>query len=376
MAETFSPFARAIESAKADLVSRGMYQSGPSIVRAMQVAYDHGLSWSQKDRRFIPIERTRAGVAGHDRGIENPDPRKVFVVYGRDAEAKAALFDYLRALGLQPLEWEQLVALTGTGTPYIGDVLVRGFREAQAAVVLFTPEDEARLQEDLRAPNEPTFETVLTCQPRPNVLIEAGMALAFQPDRTIIVQVGNVRPATDLSGRHVLRLGTSGSLFALATRLQTAGCPVDLTSPEIASDQAFAGLAAQRRQPRPDEMAPGASGLPHGTRLELPEVETAPPELSARLMDRGKHNHLMEIRNRGGVPLTEVRWEDPEGASNWRFLTDVLPEYPIARLEPRNYVRVPVSISLGGPVIVRVPLIGFAPDGSEYRTTAQLSVYD
>jgi hypothetical protein len=93
-------------------------------------------------------------------------------------------------------------------------------------------------------------------------------------------------------------------------------------------------------------------------------------------MDRGKHNHLMEIRNRGGVPLTEVRWEDPEGASNWRFLTDVLPEYPIARLEPRNYVRVPVSISLGGPVIVRVPLIGFAPDGSEYRTTAQLSVYD
>jgi hypothetical protein len=376
MAEPFSPFAREIESVKADLVGRGMFESGPSIVRAMQVAYDHNLVWSERDRAFIPVAREGIGLAAHNRGIENPDPRKVFVVYGRDGEAKATLFNFLRALGLHPLEWEQVVALTGTGTPYIGDVLVRGFREAQAAVVLFTPDDEARLHEDLRAPDESPFETVLTCQPRPNVLIEAGMALAFQPDRTIIVQVGNVRPATDLSGRHVIRLGTAGSLLGLATRLSTAGCPVDLTSPEIINDQAFASLSAQRRQPRPDELIVGPAGLPRGTRLELPRVEAAPPELSARLIDRGKNNHLIEIRNRGGVPLTEVRWEDPEGAPNWSFMTDVLPEYPIARLEPRDYVRVPVAISLGGPVIVRVPLIGVAPDGSEYRTTAQLSVYD
>ena len=57
------------------------------------------------------------------------DNRKaVMVIYGHDTEANTAIFDYLRAIGLQPREWSQLVQLTGSGSPYIGEVLDRAFQ--------------------------------------------------------------------------------------------------------------------------------------------------------------------------------------------------------------------------------------------------------
>jgi hypothetical protein len=59
--------------------------------------------------------------------------------------AREAMFSFLRSLGLDPLEWAAIVAATGKGTPYVGEVLTKGFEIAQAAVVLMTPDDEARL---------------------------------------------------------------------------------------------------------------------------------------------------------------------------------------------------------------------------------------
>jgi hypothetical protein len=48
------------------------------------------------------------------------DPKKVMVVHGRDEVARRAMFDFLRALGLTPLEWGSLVAGTGKGAPLSG----------------------------------------------------------------------------------------------------------------------------------------------------------------------------------------------------------------------------------------------------------------
>lgn len=364
-AERFSPLDREIDDAVGDLEQRGMFSSGPSIKRAMQIAFDHGLRWSPTSAGFeasLPFTSTASPQV--------PDRRKVFVVHGRDSEAQVALFDFLRALGLEPMVWEDVVALTGTGSPWIFDVLVRGFQEAQAAVVLLTPDDEARLHVHLRGQNEPPHETQLTCQPRPNVLIEAGMALAFQPDRTIIVQIGQIRPATDLSGRHVVHLGSSGSLLALARRLQTAGCPANLTASDIMNDGRFAKLKARER-----EATTAAQGLPKGHRLDLPVMAAAPAELRARLVDRGRNDHLLELQNRGGVPLNNLQWTIPDDAQNWSILSDVLPEYPIARLDPRDHVRIPVAVSLGGPAIVRVTFHATLPDGSPFERVEQLSVY-
>lgn len=169
----------------------------------------------------IRLERMRRDVR---------DPRVVFVVHGRDGKVRDAMFSFLRAIDLLPLEWAEAVSETGKSLPYVGDVLEAAFSSAQAVVVLMTPDDEACLRKPFRGSNDPPHETELTPQARPNVLFEAGMAMGRSPDRTIIVEVGTLRPFSDVGGRHVVRLdGTTRRRQELAQRLGTAGCPVRLT---------------------------------------------------------------------------------------------------------------------------------------------------
>ena len=158
------------------------------------------------------------------------DQRHVFVVHGRNASIRNAVFDFLHAIGLKPLEWSEIVTATGKPSPYIGEVLEKGFSMAQAVVVILTPDDEARLRPELRKEGEPSYESELRGQARPNVLFEAGMAMGLHPNRTVIVEIGNLRPFTDIGGRHVIRLGNSlENRKDLASRLENAGCPVDLS---------------------------------------------------------------------------------------------------------------------------------------------------
>lgn len=158
------------------------------------------------------------------------DPRKVFVIYGRNQKARNALFTFLRSIGLAPLEWSEAVAATGKGSPYIGEVLDRAFSIGQAIVVLLTPDDEARLRQHLRKPDDPAHETTLTPQARPNVLFEAGMAMSRSPNRTVLVELDGLRPFSDIAGRHVVKLdNTTQRRQDLAQRLQAAGCAVSLS---------------------------------------------------------------------------------------------------------------------------------------------------
>jgi hypothetical protein len=130
---------------------------------------------------------------------------------------------------LKPREWSQAVEDTGKASPFIGEVLEVAFSKAQAVVVLMTPDDEAWLRPDFRNPNDPPYETELTPQARPNVLFEAGMAMGYAADRTVLVEIGNLRPFRDISGRHIIRNNTSARRQELAQRLSTAGCQTDLS---------------------------------------------------------------------------------------------------------------------------------------------------
>ena len=157
-----------------------------------------------------------------------PNARDVFVIHGRNAEARNALFDFLRAIDLHPLEWSEAVQGTGKASPYIGEILDSAFSRAHAVVALFTPDDEARIREPYRRANEPTEETRLRGQARPNVLFESGMALARHENRTVLVELGDLRPFSDVAGRHAIRIdNSSGWRQDLAQRLETAGCPVN-----------------------------------------------------------------------------------------------------------------------------------------------------
>jgi len=169
-------------------------------------------------------------TGGNEMNVQpKADPRKVFVVHGRNGAARRAMFEFLRTIGVNPLEWSQIVAATGKASPYIGEVLDQGFLMAQAVVVLWTPDDEARLKEEFRKSDDPPHEFQLTGQARPNVLFEAGMAMALHPTRTVLVELGRLRPFTDVLGRHTVKLdGSVASRQELANRLKTAGCHVNL----------------------------------------------------------------------------------------------------------------------------------------------------
>lgn len=158
------------------------------------------------------------------------DPSYVFVVHGRDLVVRDALFAFLRAIGLRPLEWSQAIALTNRPSPFIGEVLDVAFSKAQAVIVLLTPDDEARLRPDLLGPDEPDYERQLTGQARPNALFEAGMSMGRSPDRTIFVEIGRLRPFSDIAGRHTVRFdGSTQKRQELAERLKGIGCPVELS---------------------------------------------------------------------------------------------------------------------------------------------------
>ena len=166
--------------------------------------------------------------------------KKVFVVHGRNPKLRSALFVFLRAIGLNPTEWAQAVKDTGKSAPYVGEILDTAFSTAQAVVVLFTQDDRAYLRESLRRSNDPPYESTHTLQARPNVLFEAGMAMGRCPDRTVLVQIGNLRPFSDIGGRHIIELNDSTERRQqLAQRLESAGCDVDLTGVDWHSEGVF-----------------------------------------------------------------------------------------------------------------------------------------
>ena len=178
--------------------------------------------------------------------------REVFVVHGRNLTARDEVFNFLRAIDLHPLEWSVAVQATGKPSPYIGEILDAAFSRAHAIVVLFTPDDEARLREPLRSGHELPHETQLTGQARPNVLFESGMAMARSQDRTILVELGTLRPFSDIAGLHVVRMdGSSKRRQDLAKRLERAGCPVNLegTDWHTAGDFAAAMLLPVQESP-------------------------------------------------------------------------------------------------------------------------------
>lgn len=152
--------------------------------------------------------------------------KKVFVVEGRNKDINKAMYTFLTAIGLSPMEWEQTRKLTNKGTPYIGEILDKAFQNAQAIIVLLTPDEKSVLVNSLQSEKN---DNLVKYQPRPNVIFEAGAALAHNPDRTILVSVGNVELWSDIDGRHVIRMDNSPQKRqALVERLKTAGCEIDL----------------------------------------------------------------------------------------------------------------------------------------------------
>jgi hypothetical protein len=107
--------------------------------------------------------------------------------------------------------------------------------------VLFCPEEEVTLKREYWRSDDPDEERRMTEQPRPNVLYEAGMAFAAFPSSTVIVRVGRIRTFTDLAGVQIINLtnGSTAGRQAVATALQTARLPVNLTGQDWLTEGGF-----------------------------------------------------------------------------------------------------------------------------------------
>ncbi|MDE9363986.1 nucleotide-binding protein [Luteipulveratus sp. YIM 133132] len=281
------------------------------------------------------------------------DSRKVFVIHGRNEAARKGLFAFLRSIGLEPIEWAQAIAMTGKGSPYIGDVLHVAFSNAQAVVVLQTPDDVAHLHESLTYSGDP--ETEPQMQPRPNVLFEAGMALARDEDRTIIVEIGQVKSFSDIHGRHVVRLDNSTPRRQdLAHRLRTAGCAVNLDGSDWHQEGDLTPPAA-----------PGG-GLPLGRKLPS-SAASGQPRLEATVRSSGKNMQELVITNHGPGDAHGLDFqiqEDDAATREWRE-----EGFPVPKLPQGKSVKAARMLTLGSssPPYFTVLLTATTADGVDLQ---------
>ncbi|HEY1526124.1 MAG TPA: TIR domain-containing protein [Candidatus Angelobacter sp.] len=151
--------------------------------------------------------------------------KNIWVVQGRNSKINRAMEDFLRSIDLKPMEF---LKPAKRPSAHIGEILESAFEKAAAVVVLLTPDDLAKLNKKLIKPDDEDYERKLTPQARPNVLFEAGMAFGRNPDNVVIVEVGKLRPFTDISGRHTVRMNNSAAKRKeLIQKLRLAGCDAD-----------------------------------------------------------------------------------------------------------------------------------------------------
>lgn len=150
----------------------------------------------------------------------------VFVVHGRDRRPVEAVEQFLQFAGLKMLSWTEAVNLTRESQPHTFDVVKAGMDAAAAIIVIFSPDDQARLNPALTngvAQEEPRG------QPRQNVLLEAGMAFAYARNRTVFIQSEPTRPISDIEGFNWVKLdGKWDSRKDLLNRLKHAGASIQL----------------------------------------------------------------------------------------------------------------------------------------------------
>ena len=157
------------------------------------------------------------------------DSRSIFVVHGRNLAARDELIKFLKHLDARPISWTQAANAVDSPLEYTRDIIEAGMNMAQAIVVLFSPDDEARLKEQFIEPQDGPHERDVTGQARQNVTLEAGMALGMAPDRTIFVRIGRTREISDIAGINWISLQDDwDSRERLANALKKAGVAVQM----------------------------------------------------------------------------------------------------------------------------------------------------
>ena len=169
---------------------------------------------------------------GKPKASPKPKDNSVFVVHGRDAKLNEAMYGFLRAIGLKPKEFTQVLRAAKGPNPNVGQAIYDGMEAAHGVVVMFSPDEQAKLKTRYASERDKKFRLhELDGQARPNVIFEAGLALGAHAQKTILVQVGETRDISDLAGKHMMPLSNDpSSRSEFVERLKTKlGFKVDTT---------------------------------------------------------------------------------------------------------------------------------------------------
>jgi predicted nucleotide-binding protein len=288
------------------------------------------------------------GTRQYAESVPDVNPRDVFVVVGRNNEANKAMFTFLRAINLKPMEWSAAIAATGSGSPFIGNALDAAFAKVQAVVVFMTPDDIAQLRPEYASgPSDP--EVTPTPQPRPNVLFEAGMALGHHPNRTILVELGSLRSFSDIAGRHTVRIDNSAEKRSeLANRLKNAGCAVDTSGPDWFS-------AGDFRDPKVH-----SGPTPTGRRLPSGGPAKARNRLDARYLPRTSGSDRITVQNVGPEEVFDLN------SPNVKDFHGRIDGFPIRRLPVGKSATLHATAAMGVPDTWDLIVTGRTESGEEF----------
>jgi hypothetical protein len=177
------------------------------------------------------------------------------------------------------------------------------------------------------------------------------MAFATQPDRTILVVLGNQELASDLAGRHYVHLdGTPEKLHQLAGRLEAAGCPTRTTGSQWLDVARFPDRADTAARPTPEPSAVAVSP-DEALRDKLSRVlqdlvattaaalDVAPRDLGAHVWRPTESDQLERIARLrvGDTPPNRPRlWRHGVGVVGWSWATGEYVYLDLERQELRG----------------------------------------
>lgn len=199
----------------------------------------------------------------------------VFIIHGRDIEPVRELTKFLVQNGLDVRTVTQLA--TKKGPISIKEIVAHGIGTADIIIGLLTTDEAVALYDSSGSPTKDTG-----WQPRPNVILELGLAFGIAEPKLILVSLGEVRRITDLDGILFLDLALPESkqnlLSGIASVLERAGKPFPVEN--VVGDFS---PAVRQRWPYYDELAQLQGRL---TRLrlgrqELPLIEIVNETIAA-----------------------------------------------------------------------------------------------
>lgn len=145
------------------------------------------------------------------------DYTKVFIVHGRDNEAKQEVARFIERLGLEAIILHEQVSRSHTIIEKIEEYSNVGY-----AVVIYTPCDDGRLK------GEKEFRS----RARQNVVFEHGFLMGKIGRKNVCALVkGDIETPNDISGVIYENMDSSGAWkLSIAKELKAAGYQIDLNS--------------------------------------------------------------------------------------------------------------------------------------------------